>query len=140
MSDTIPSLHHVVFCVHRADQDQTAALWTDLGFVFAEIDLADAGLRVLLDWDRGIEIISPTDETNPEAAAVTQYLRDHGPGIYSVVLRTSDLSGPMKIATRHGAVVEYQQHRSGDGYTVDEAMLTTAEGLSVTFLATDIPG
>ncbi|MCU0270091.1 MAG: hypothetical protein MUF83_15790, partial [Acidimicrobiales bacterium] len=54
-----PSLHHVVFCVHAENQDRAADFWRDLGFEFADIDVPDVGLRVLLDWTRGIEIISP---------------------------------------------------------------------------------
>ena len=61
MADATPSLHHVVFCVRRANQDEVAAFWRDLGFEFVDIDLPDVGLRVMLDWDRGIEIIAPTE-------------------------------------------------------------------------------
>jgi hypothetical protein len=55
-----PSLHHVVLCVEPDNQDAAADVWRTLGFEFVEILLADVLLRVLLDWTRGIEIISPT--------------------------------------------------------------------------------
>jgi len=54
------SLHHVVFCVEPDDHDAAADIWRALGFEFAEILLEDISLRVLLDWTRGIEIVSPT--------------------------------------------------------------------------------
>ena len=35
MADARPSLHHVVFCVERAHQDDAATFWKELGFEFA---------------------------------------------------------------------------------------------------------
>ena len=55
-----PSLHHVVFCVEPDNQDAAADVWRTLGFEFVEILLDDVSFRVLLDWTRGIEIVSPT--------------------------------------------------------------------------------
>lgn len=68
-----------------------------------------------------------------------QFLNDHGEGVYSVVIRTSEVARPIAVATRHGADLEFQQHREGEGFELDEATIRTAEGMSVTFLATDIP-
>jgi 4-hydroxyphenylpyruvate dioxygenase-like putative hemolysin len=135
-----PGLHHVVFCVHHQNQDQAAAFWRDLGFVFAEIDLPDIGLRVLLDWDRGIEIISPSESAGPQAQDVTDFLRLHGEGVYSVVVRTTSVAGPIAVAERHGARVDFQQHRGGEGegFELDEARLSPVFGMPVTLLATDL--
>jgi methylmalonyl-CoA/ethylmalonyl-CoA epimerase len=135
----VPALHHVVFCVHRENQDHAASFWQDLGFTFVDIDLPDVGLRVLLDWDRGIEIISPTGATVPEAADVEEFLAQRGEGVYSVVVRTADVAGPIAVAERYGARVDYQQHRGGpeEGYHLDEARLSPWHGMPVTFLATD---
>jgi 4-hydroxyphenylpyruvate dioxygenase-like putative hemolysin len=138
--DSSPTLHHVVFCVERKNQDQAAAFWQDLGFSFVEIDLPDVGLRVLLDWDRGIEIISPSEPAGPEAADVTDFLRLHGEGVYSVVVRTADVAGPISVAERHGARVDFQQHRGSEseGFQLDEARLSPFFGMPVTLLATDL--
>lgn len=139
MPDAVPALHHVVFCVHRDNQDRAASFWKDLGFTFVDIDLADVGLRVLLDWDRGIELISPTAAAGPEAEDVQQFLAQHGEGVYSVVVRTAEIAGPISVAERYGARVDYQQHRGGEseGYQLDEARLNPLYGMPVTFLATD---
>ena len=138
--NSAPSLHHVVFCVYQQNQDQAAAFWRDLGFAFADIDLPDVGLRVLLDWDRGIEIISPAENAGPEALDVRDFLRLHGEGVYSVVVRTTDVAGPISVAERHGARVDFQQHRGGEGegYELDEAKLSPIYGMPVTLLATDL--
>jgi 4-hydroxyphenylpyruvate dioxygenase-like putative hemolysin len=139
MTETLPGLHHVVFCVQREHQDEAADLWRAIGFEFVDIDLPDVGLRVLLDWGRGIEIIAPTEAAGPEAADVEAFLEQHGEGVYSVVVRSADIAGPIAIAAKYGADVEYQQHREGPGFTLDEARLRPVHGMPVTLLATDRP-
>jgi methylmalonyl-CoA/ethylmalonyl-CoA epimerase len=138
MTDARPCLHHVVFGVERAHQDAAANLWTDLGFDFVEIDLPDIGLRVLLDWSRGIELISPTDDRGAEGARVRQFLDDRGEGVYSIVVLTSDIDGPVSVAGRHGAALQLRQDRGGDGFELEEAMLSPVHGMPITFIATDL--
>ncbi len=140
MPDSTPKLHHVVFCVEPKNLERATAFWQDLGFTFAELDLPDVGLRVLLDWDGGIEIISPSQPETPEAADVTDFLRVHGEGVYSVVVRTPEVAGPISVAERHGARVDFQQHRGGEneGFELDEARLSPVFGMPVTLLATDL--
>ena len=139
MPEPLPRVHHVVFCVHRKHQDEAAAFWADLGFTFTDIDLPDLGLRVLLDWDRGIEIISPTDSAGDESAHARRFLDEQGEGVYSIVVRTIDITEPVSIAARHGAAVAFQQHRSDENFELDEAMLHPIHGMPVTILATDLP-
>jgi hypothetical protein len=139
VTDARPCLHHVVFCVERAHQDDAASFWKDLGFELAEIDLPDVGLRVLLDWGRGIEIISPSDVGAAEGARVQQFLDERGEGVYSVVVLTSDIDGPVSVAARYGSTPQLRQDRSGDGFALEEAMLSPVHGMPVTFIATDLP-
>ena len=138
MPETRPSLHHVVFCVERAHQDDAANFWKDLGFELVEIDLPDVGLRVLLDWTRGIEIIAPSDVNAAEGARVQQFLDERGEGVYSVVVLTNDIDGPLSVAARYGAMAELRQDRGGDGFALEEAMLSPVHGMAVTFIATDL--
>ena len=49
----------MVFAVSPDRLSTTAQFFVDLGFTFDTIELADVGLRVLLDWARGIELVSP---------------------------------------------------------------------------------
>ena len=139
MTDARPSLHHVVFCVERADQDDVASFWKDLGLELVEIDLPDVGLRVLLDWSRGIEVISPSDVNAAEGARVQQFLDERGEGVYSVVVLTGDIDGPLAVAGRYGAEPQLRQDRSGDGFALEEAMLSPVHGMPITFIATDLP-
>ena len=57
-----------------------------------------------------------------------------------MVIRTADVAGPISVAERHGARVDFQQHRGGEGegYELDEARLSPIYGMPVTFLAIDL--
>ena len=63
-------LHHVVFCVRPENQQRAAGLWRELGLQFQEVPLEDLGVRVLIDWNAGIEIISPTDTASAPSGNV----------------------------------------------------------------------
>ena len=54
MNDSSSRLHHVVFAVARERHEAVGQLFTELGFSFDEINLDELGLRVLLDWNRGM--------------------------------------------------------------------------------------
>jgi 4-hydroxyphenylpyruvate dioxygenase-like putative hemolysin len=137
MPDT--KLHHVVFCVHLENQDRAAAYWRDLGLTFQEIPLVEEGLRVLLDWSAGIELVSPTEQAGTETARFRAFLDEHGEGVCSVVVRTQEVDGPIAVASHHGAQVRYQQHREDGDVVLDEADLTPVFGMPVTLLATNRP-
>jgi hypothetical protein len=131
-------LHHVVFCVRPENQDHAAGLWRELGLTFYQIDLDDLGLRVLIDWEAGIEIVSPVDDGGAQAASFTEFLTVQGEGFYSVVMAVPEVDGPAAIAARYGAPVRYEQHRDHGGVHLDEITLSPLHGMSVTFLASDI--
>jgi hypothetical protein len=134
-----PSLHHVVFCVEPDHQDAAADVWRNLGFEFAEIMLDDVSLRVLLDWTRGIEIISPTT-SDATACSARSFLNEHGEGVYSVVVRTETISASRDSMRGGGAELTYEQSRSGEGYTLEEAQFAPVFGMPITLLETDLSG
>jgi 4-hydroxyphenylpyruvate dioxygenase-like putative hemolysin len=134
-----PNLHHVVFCVEPDNQDAAADVWRTLGFEFVEVLLDDVSLRVLLDWTRGIEIISPTT-SDATVCAARAFLNDQGEGVYSVVVRTEAISTAMDSARRGGTELTYQQSRGGDGYTLREATFAPVFGMPITLLETDLAG
>lgn len=139
---TSPKLHHVVFCVRPENQEQAAGYWRELGMTFVEMPLVEEGIRVLLDWSGGIEIIAPTEPRGTETARFEAFLAEHGEGLYSVVVRTTDYERSIDAAARHGAAVQYQQHREhgeGEGAVViDEADLAPVLGMGVTLLSTNL--
>jgi hypothetical protein len=132
-----PSLHHVVFCVEPDNQDAAADVWRTLGFEFVEILLDDVSLRVLLDWTRGVEIISPTTNDATTCAA-RAFLNEHGEGIYSVVVRTKAISAATESMRSHGAELTYNQSRGGVGYRLQEAQFASVFGMPITLLETDL--
>jgi methylmalonyl-CoA/ethylmalonyl-CoA epimerase len=129
-------LHHVVFCVRPENQERAAGLWRELGLQFQEVSLEDLSVRVLIDWNAGIEIISPTDRANAKAADFTAFLNEKGEGLYSVVMGVSEVDGPAAIAARYGAPIQFEQRRAYGSFQLDEIMLAPVHGMAITFLAT----
>ena len=128
-------LHHAVFCVQGDNQERAADLWRRLGLTFAEIVLDDLGIRVLIDWDAGIELVSPLPDAGELALAFTTFLETHGEGLYSLAMAVDEVDGPEAIALRYGAEVEYRQHRDLGTMVIDEVMLAPVHGMPITFLS-----
>jgi 4-hydroxyphenylpyruvate dioxygenase-like putative hemolysin len=132
------SVHHVVLAVPQEQLSETAQLFSDLGFRFQTIELEDVGLRVLLDWDGGLELVTPLPSEADGDNAAAQFLQQNGPGVYSVVIRVGDAPAAEQVAQRYGAQTRLHQHRGGDGYELDEIEITVL-GLPLTFVSTDLP-
>lgn len=134
-----PQLHHVVFAVAPQRLDEVARFFTELGFTLENLELAELGLRVHLDWSRGIELISPMPESTSEVARfVTEFLDTRGDGIYTVVMRVPGAAAAESVAQRYGGTTRFQQHFNGDGTYLDEIDLSVF-GLPLTFLSTNVP-
>jgi methylmalonyl-CoA/ethylmalonyl-CoA epimerase len=134
-----PSLHHVVFAVADERHESVAQMFTDLGFTLAPAELTELGVRINLDWARGIEIISPLPgATAAVAESVNQFLADKGDGIYTVVLQVPGASAAEAVTERYGSKIRFRQSFSGDGTFLDEIDLSVL-GLPLTLLATNVP-
>lgn len=132
-------LHHVVFAVARERHDAVGQLFTELGFNFNDIDLEELGVRVLLDWSGGIELISPNPESTAEVAAlVSEFLASHSDGVYTVVVQVPGASEAEEIAKRYGSTTRFRQGFEGDGNYLEEIDLSVF-GLPLTLLATNLP-
>ena len=139
MNDSPSRLHHVVFAVARDRHDDVGQLFTELGFSFEDINLDELGLRVLLDWNRGIELISADPESTAEvAASVTEFLANHGNGVFTVVVQVPGASDAEDIAKRYGSTTRFRQGFEGEGNYLDEIDLSVL-GLPLTFLSTNLP-
>lgn len=133
------SLHHVVFAVALERHDQVAQMFTELGFTLAPAELTELGLRISLDWDRGIELISPIPgSTAPVSASVSAFLDAKGDGIYTVVVQVPEASAAEAVADRYGATIRFQQKLEGDGTHLEEIDLSVFD-LPLTLLDTNIP-
>lgn len=142
MNDSPPRLHHVVFAVAPERHDNVRQLFTELGFSFEDINLDELGIRVVLDWNRGIELISAIPGSTAEvAASVTEFLARHGDGIYSVVVQVPGASQAEDIAKRYGSTVRFRQgfeDLDASGNYLEEIDLSVL-GLPLTFLSTNLP-
>ena len=72
------SVHHVVFAAPQEQLSETAQFFSDLGFRFETIELEDVGLRVLLVWDGGLELVTPLSSEAEGDNAVVQFLQQNG--------------------------------------------------------------
>jgi 4-hydroxyphenylpyruvate dioxygenase-like putative hemolysin len=139
VTDAASSLHHVVFAVAAERHDAVAQMFTELGFTLQPGELPELGLRISLDWARGIEVISPiAGSTAGVAASVTAFLDGNGDGIYSVVLQVPEARAAESVTERYGAAVRYRQKLQGDGTHLEEIDLSVL-GLPLTLLDTNIP-
>ncbi|BBY01244.1 hypothetical protein [Mycobacterium seoulense] len=140
MNDSSPRLHHVVFAVSRERQEAVGRLFAEVGFSFDEINLDELGLRVLLDWNRGIEVISPNPGSTAEVAtSVTEFLASHRDGgVFTVVVQVPGASEAEDIAKRYGSATRFRQGFEGDGHYLEEIDLSVL-GLPLTFLSTNLP-
>jgi 4-hydroxyphenylpyruvate dioxygenase-like putative hemolysin len=132
------SVHHVVFAVMAEHLLETAQFFSELGFRFQTIELEDVGLRVLLDWDGGLELVTPLSSGPDDTGEVARFLQRNGPGVYSVVIRVDEARAAEQVAQRYGAQTQFQQHRGGDGFELDEIEISVL-GLPLTLLSTDLP-
>jgi methylmalonyl-CoA/ethylmalonyl-CoA epimerase len=133
-------LHHVVFAVAPQRLADVAQMYTDLGFTLQPLELTELGLAGHLDWDRGIEIISPVPgSTSDVAALVNDFLAKNGDGVYTVVIQVPDaVASESVVAQRYGATTRFRQGFEGDGFYLKEIDLSVFN-LPITFLATNLP-
>jgi hypothetical protein len=136
---TAPRLHHIVFAVSAERHERVAQMFTDLGFHLQPAELAELGVTVSLDWDRGIELISPTPGATADvAASVRAFLDSKGDGIYTVVLQVPGAADAEAVAARYGAAIRFRQKLEGGGTHLEEIDLSVLD-LPLTLLDTNIP-
>jgi 4-hydroxyphenylpyruvate dioxygenase-like putative hemolysin len=139
MPRTLPVMHHVVFAVAPERLDAAVQFLESLGFRFHRHELTDVGLQVMLDWDGGVEIVTPTapDDRNP--GSVAEFLAREGDGVYSVVMCVDNADAAEDLARRYGADTQLRQRRDGDGIELLEVQLSTIFGMPLTLLSMNLP-
>ncbi len=132
-------LHHVVFAVAPERHQIVARMFTELGFALQPTELTELGVNVSLDWDRGIELISPIQGATADvAASVRAFLDNNGDGIYTVVLQVPGASEAESVTERYGAAIRFRQKLQGGGTHLEEIDLSVL-GLPLTLLDTNVP-
>jgi 4-hydroxyphenylpyruvate dioxygenase-like putative hemolysin len=68
------------------------------------------GVRALVSWDGGLEIISPVTEDSDAA----RFLREKGEGVYTVIFNVDDAdqaaSRAKVLGVRQTGIIEFDQH------------------------------
>ena len=106
--ERVRGLHHVAFCVEPENMDRARAYWEDaIGLdPMEDLDLTDLGIRVLVSWEGGVEIMCQTSQEGSMAVAVRQFLAERGEGVYSVVYNVTDIDATRaKIVADGGQLV-----------------------------------
>lgn len=102
--DGTKGVHHVVWCVRPESFPALRAFWEDsVGLTLDELDLPELGLRILISWNGGVEIMAPFYETGTLADAAHRFLAERGEGVYTVVVNVSDLEGLVSSLETRGA-------------------------------------
>lgn len=139
MASTLPVMHHVVFAVAPERLDAAVSFLEEFGFRFQTHELADVGLLVKLDWNRGVELVTPRGSEDANPGSVAEFLASHGDGVFSVVLRVENADVSAELARRYGVSAQFRQDRGGDGLELIEVQLATIFGMPLTLLSTDLP-
>lgn len=134
-----PNLHHVVFAVAAERRTAMGQMFTDLGFTLEVAELTDLGVIVALDWNRGIELISPIPGSSGGVAnSVNEFLDHHGDGVYTVVIRVAETAAAETTTENYGSSTRFRQGFAGEGTYLDEVDLSVL-GIPLTLLATNVP-
>lgn len=93
------------------------------------------GIRVLINWDAGVEIVSPSGP-GTVGPGVRTFLDERGEGVYAVVVEVDDLEGATAQAAAAGArVIDTEDIVFGEGsdaLRVRQVMLDELLGMRLT--------
>ncbi|MCR9092987.1 MAG: hypothetical protein NXI30_02105 [bacterium] len=123
-------VHHVVWCVAPERFESVRRFWEEsLDVSLHEIDLPDLGLRVLISWRAGIEIMTPAYASGLMVDAARAFLAEHGDGVYSVVYDVNDLDARVAALEAEGRRLLFRETISAD--EVDARQLSDGERFSI---------
>jgi hypothetical protein len=112
-------VHHVCWCFEPENVDAVKAFWKErfetklYDFVQPEL-----GLRVLINWEAGVEIITPLGQGGTAGPQVRAHLDARGEGVYTVAVEVDDLPAATAQAEAAGASVTLRDEfvvGKGDG-------------------------
>jgi hypothetical protein len=123
-------VHHVVWCVKPESWDRVRAFWEEtIGVSLDELDLPDLGLKVLVSWHGGVEVMTPAYETGMMVDAARQFLDERGEGVYAVVYDVRDIEGVVSSFTARGGRLLFRKPITAD--EVEERKLSDGERFSI---------
>ena len=109
-ADRMTGVHHVVWCVKPENLDRVRAFWERvIEISLEELDLPELGLRVLISWKGGIEIMTPAYASGTMAEAARQFLAERGEGVYSVVYGVRGIEGVIASFAESGGQLLFRE-------------------------------
>jgi methylmalonyl-CoA/ethylmalonyl-CoA epimerase len=145
VSEAVDRVHHVVWCVAAEKLEAVRHYWERaLGLTLLDIDLPERGLHVLLAWEAGIEIVSPTYAEGGGADAVRSVLAEQGEGVYTVVYSVASIEESGARLAAEGAILIFEETVPSDvvrqrgivsdgapSFTIRQAQYRDAVGMGV---------
>jgi len=123
-------VHHVVWCVRPESWSRVRAFWEGVvGVPLDELDLPDLGLKILISWPGGVEIMTPAYPTGLMAEAARQFLAARGEGVYAVVYNVHGIEGVVASFTKAGGQLLFRETITPD--EVDARGLSDGDRFSI---------
>lgn len=109
-SQRAEGVHHVVWCVRPESLERVRAFWEGvIGVPLDALDLPELGLRVLISWHGGVEIMAPAYESGLMVESARQFLEQRGEGVYAVVYGVRDIEGVVSAFGRAGGRLLFRE-------------------------------
>lgn len=91
---------HVALAVRRENLEKAVARFSELFAIELEGPFRSPGLIIYINWDAGLELVSPEDETaeNPPA----RFLRERGEGLFRLIFGVDDMEAARRRAASSG--------------------------------------
>lgn len=100
---------HVAFCVKPENFERVVSFWENAyGLKFDDIDVPRLGIRVKVDIEAGLEILTPDPSIGPVADRITEFL-ESGEGVYTVVFGIDDMDAALAQAEANGIQKTHRQ-------------------------------
>ena len=123
-------VHHVVWCVRPESFPRVRDFWEGVvGVPLDELNLPELGLKVLISWHGGVEIMTPAYATGVMVEAAQQFLTSRGEGVYAVVYNVRGIEGVIAQFAARGGQLEFRETITPD--EVDARKLSDGDRFSI---------
>jgi methylmalonyl-CoA/ethylmalonyl-CoA epimerase len=110
VADASNGVHHVTWCVRPENYDRARAFWEKtVGQPLEDLDLPEIGLRVLVAWDAGVEVMTPFYDEGTLAETSRAFLEERGEGVFSVVYNVTDIEESVAKMTADGGQLIFRE-------------------------------
>ena len=111
--------------------DAAKEMWEQrLGVELIDFVLEADGLRVVLGWDAGVELISPHGRPGPAGTMVRAHLDKQGEGVYAAVLLTDDFESVETGMKAVGSRLAHPEEAVIEGVPLPNGVVTDDNRLS----------